>query len=230
MAGALYKIFDILRNFIYLEVLNGLGSIESNTAYSDLQFLFLVARDGKGEGAIVEIGGFTGKSAVAMALGSKWALREKIISIDPHYRGTKDVFIENIRRKGVADYIEPVFAASEDARKGFKKNIRLLFVDGNHDYEFVKKDILLWKDLVIDGGIIVFHDINWETVAKALDEFVMRSPEFVAEETVGCSLIVSKGRSANKALIDEVKIFNSMKDLLRPWKPTRRKWGALCRG
>ena len=162
-----------------------------------------------------------------MALGSKYAGREKVISIDPHYRLTRDQFMENIRGKRLESYVEPVFKTSEEARRSFGGKIRLLFIDGNHEYEFVRKDILLWKDAVIDGGIIVFHDINWETVARALNELVMKSPEFVVEETAGCSLIVSKGRSMNKGLIEEVKIFNAMKDILRPWKPTKRKWGAL---
>ena len=35
----------------------------------------------------------------------------------------------------------------------------VLFIDGDHTYEGVKQDYELYKPLVRDGGIIVFHDI-----------------------------------------------------------------------
>lgn len=35
----------------------------------------------------------------------------------------------------------------------------LIFIDGDHRYEFVKKDYLVYKDLVKKGGIIAFHDV-----------------------------------------------------------------------
>ena len=39
------------------------------------------------------------------------------------------------------------------------RKIDLLFIDGDHRYEGVKQDFLSYKNLVRDGGIIVFHDI-----------------------------------------------------------------------
>ena len=39
------------------------------------------------------------------------------------------------------------------------RQLDLLFIDGDHNYEGVKKDFLKYKYLVRDGGIIVFHDI-----------------------------------------------------------------------
>lgn len=39
------------------------------------------------------------------------------------------------------------------------RKLDLLFIDGDHEYEGVKKDFLKYKNLVREGGIIVFHDI-----------------------------------------------------------------------
>jgi cephalosporin hydroxylase len=39
-------------------------------------------------------------------------------------------------------------------------NVDLLFIDGDHTYEGVKQDYLMYKSLVNSGGYIVFHDIN----------------------------------------------------------------------
>jgi len=43
--------------------------------------------------------------------------------------------------------------------KNFIGNCDILFIDGDHSYEGVKKDYLMYKDLVNPGGIIAFHDI-----------------------------------------------------------------------
>ena len=39
------------------------------------------------------------------------------------------------------------------------RQLDLLFIDGDHNYEGVKKDFLKYRHLVREGGIIVFHDI-----------------------------------------------------------------------
>lgn len=39
------------------------------------------------------------------------------------------------------------------------KEIGLLFIDGDHRYEGVKRDFELYSAEVSDGGMIVFHDI-----------------------------------------------------------------------
>ena len=35
----------------------------------------------------------------------------------------------------------------------------MLFIDGDHNYAGVKKDYLMYRDLVRSGGLIIFHDI-----------------------------------------------------------------------
>lgn len=58
----------------------------------------------------------------------------------------------------VADsHDENVFSQIEDILKG--EEVDLLFIDGDHKYDGVKKDYELYKGLVREGGYIVFHDI-----------------------------------------------------------------------
>lgn len=40
--------------------------------------------------------------------------------------------------------------------------INLLFIDGGHDYEEVKQNTLKWEPHVADGGVILFHDIDYK--------------------------------------------------------------------
>lgn len=41
------------------------------------------------------------------------------------------------------------------------RKLDLLFIDGDHSYEGVKSDYLMYKSLVKSGGLIAFHDINF---------------------------------------------------------------------
>lgn len=51
---------------------------------------------------------------------------------------------------------------SQDVAKIWTKPISLLFIDGDHSYEGVKKDTLSWEPLVKKGGTIIFHDIDYK--------------------------------------------------------------------
>jgi predicted O-methyltransferase YrrM len=219
MRGVMVKqVFDIAFSFIYLKIFRRIDRIQYTTGYSDLQFLFLAARRGAGEGAIVEIGSYKGKSTVALAFGSKLAGREKVFSIDPHYGGTKDIMLNNLSMMNAADYVVPIFKRSEEAAVSFDSKVRLLFIDGKHDYESVKKDILSWKDLVSEGGIISLHDYDLPDVARAIDELIKGSDEFIVEGTTGCSMLVSKAPRKNAELFDTIRLFNRSKRFFFPWK------------
>ncbi|OGW83264.1 MAG: hypothetical protein A2987_05825 [Omnitrophica bacterium RIFCSPLOWO2_01_FULL_45_10] len=214
---------DPLFTYYFLKLVKKIDRVKSQTAYSDLQFLFLMARKGWGEGALVEIGSSEGKSAIAMALGSKLSEREKVFCVDPHIEGTKDIFLKNLDMMALSDYVVPIFGFSEEARKSFDKKIRMIFIDGDHRYEAVKKDILLWKDLLIDGGVMAFHDYNWEGVARAVGELIRDTDEFMIEGTTGCTIFASKKITKNRKLFREVRIFNRTKDLVRPWKALEKQ-------
>lgn len=215
MVTLLANITDILSVFIFLKLCIQIDKAESTTGYSDLQALFFAARDGWGVGSIVEIGAYKGKSTICLAWGSRLAKREKVVSIDPHTGGTHAVYSGNLEKRCVKEYVKPYINTSEEARKVFNAPVRLLFIDGLHEYVWVRKDILLWKDLVIDGGLIIFHDYNWPGVRKAVDELLeSREENFLAEIEVGCSIVISKGKRNNKELIEKISTFNKMKKFL----------------
>ena len=48
-----------------------------------------------------------------------------------------------------------------DVLGGDDFSIFLLFIDGHHGYEDVKKNTLKWEPFVISGGTILFHDIDY---------------------------------------------------------------------
>ncbi len=70
----------------------------------------------------------------------------------------------------------------------------MLWIDGSHIYEDVKKDFLLWSKFLKKGGIIVFHDSNkknggtkwnmgWPGPTLVVDE-VIKEPEWINIEKI----------------------------------------------
>jgi predicted O-methyltransferase YrrM len=55
--------------------------------------------------------------------------------------------------------------------------IDAIFIDGNHDYEFVKSDFERFSPFLKKGGVILFHDANWDGVKQLLDEIGAEIPE-----------------------------------------------------
>lgn len=49
--------------------------------------------------------------------------------------------------------------------------VDFIFIDGDHSYEGVKQDFEMYSDLVRDGGIIAFHDIQHQHPRVGVDEF-----------------------------------------------------------
>jgi predicted O-methyltransferase YrrM len=47
---------------------------------------------------------------------------------------------------------------SQDIGKKWDKAIDFMWIDGSHDYEDVREDILAWSPWVVEGGIIAVHD------------------------------------------------------------------------
>ncbi len=154
---------------------------------AEAEFLYNAAKDGPGEGVIVEIGSWKGKSTVCLAKGSKDAKREKVYAIDPHLGETElvkqtDTFSEfkaNIKATNVEDYVIPMKMKSEEAARKWEKKIRLLWIDGAHDYENVLKDFNLWEKHLVKGGIISFHDtLNFPGPKKVVREKIFYSDRF----------------------------------------------------
>lgn len=120
------------------------------------------------DGDIVEIGSLFGKSTICLALGLK---RHKVYAIDPHIGpyGTVDKsssfekFKDNIEKAGVKDKVVPIVMTSESAFKEGNvksKKIGMIWIDGNHDYDYVKKDFEIWSTVLKPNGIIAFHDFS----------------------------------------------------------------------
>ena len=136
----------------------------------------------------VEVGSWKGKSAAYLAV--EIINSNKNISLDcvdtwmgsnedPHVNDfyvksntLYELFIENT--SSLSSVINPIRMDSVSASKKYEDNsLDFVFIDANHEYDYVKKDIEAWFPKVKVGGIIAGHDYKygWTDVDKAVDEF-----------------------------------------------------------
>jgi predicted O-methyltransferase YrrM len=61
---------------------------------------------------------------------------------------------------------------SDDAIKNIPDNLDFIYIDGNHEYKYVKKDMENYWEKVKKGGILAGHDIaSFPGVGEALIKF-----------------------------------------------------------
>lgn len=152
-------------------------AIESQGWITDAEAVHLY-RLAKGcyKGCIVEIGSYKGKSTMFLAAGSKAGRFAKVYAIDPHdggpfhlketdaltetdvYVNTYEEFCNNLEASGLAEHVEAIVKRAEDVVGNWIGDIGFLFIDGDHYYENVLQDLLLWTPHVVKGGIVAIHD------------------------------------------------------------------------
>ncbi len=128
----------------------------------------------------LEVGAFMGGSAFFMAITAK-----SVTSVDTFKAWTNgqtqgeeittlDAYLKATAR--FRNVIWPVVMTSEEAARTIAGDWDFIFIDADHSYETVKRDIELWRPRVRRGGILAFHDYSDEPecaypgVKQAVDE------------------------------------------------------------
>jgi predicted O-methyltransferase YrrM len=119
----------------------------------------------------VEIGSALGKSASYIGMALKENGRGMLYAIDPH-EPTKwnDVnavdsfkeFTSNLSSIGVREQVSVIRSYSDAAAREWSLPIDLIFIDGDHSYEGVKRDWELFLPHVKPSGVVIFHDTIWD--------------------------------------------------------------------
>lgn len=128
------------------------------------RLLFALAANAPPRGAIVEIGSAEGKSTIWLASGVLAGGKGGVVyAIDPHEsylgrRNTHEEFLRNMKRAHVGEVVVGLKMTSEEANRGWKEPVRLLFIDGDHAYGSVRQDFELWSRHLVAGGLVAFHD------------------------------------------------------------------------
>lgn len=152
------------------------------------------------DGAVfAEIGSFHGKSTVYMAEKIKLSGKDiKWFTID-HFEGTQDeheqellsltgtlyeTYLKNI--EPVKEYIHTIREDSKEAHRHFADgSLDFLFIDGDHTYKGMRKDLELWYPKVKSGGYIGGHDYAEPTcgVKMAVDSYFLFDQTIIKDRT-----------------------------------------------
>jgi SAM-dependent methyltransferase len=146
------------------------ADVEGWLTEAQAQRLDRCARAVPGDGRIVEIGSFRGRSTIVLARAA--ADGAEVVAVDPHLgsdRGPQEIaaqpelgeedtrlFRANLERHGVLDRVRHVRMLSSQAP--LPDSIDLLYVDGAHRFGPARGDIVRWGARVRDGGTLLIHD------------------------------------------------------------------------
>jgi len=178
------------------------------------RLLYDLVLNSSGVGEVVELGAYQGKSTICLAQALKKIGKGSLITVDnfngDKYTGKSDsffnVFMDNLHKYDLEEWVTPLNSDFNDASQIFNKKIRLLFIDGSHSYEDVKKDFGAWGQKVSDGGVIIFHDaLAWPGVVKFIKEVITtgkyKDINFL-NDYAGMAYMI-KGDKASEDFIDE---------------------------
>jgi predicted O-methyltransferase YrrM len=162
--------------------------IFTHMTQDELISIHQVARSVGQDSVCVEIGSYLGASScfIASALSpdsriiciDTWqndAMRYEDADTDAEKRDTHAEFVRNTHR--FRDKIIQIRKWSHDAIPdilSISREINFLFIDGDHNYEGVKRDWDLYSPLLPPGALVAFHDTGWaEGVQRVVREDVV---------------------------------------------------------
>ncbi len=121
---------------------------------------------------VLEIGTYCGLATVCLARSA-----ESVVTVDyfdgrgtPDPRDTLPIFRAAIERHGVKDKVTWLYPDDE-----LEGKFDLAFIDASHRYEDVKADIEKCRAVLVDGGVLAFHDYRDPAqpgVTRAVDELL----------------------------------------------------------
>ncbi len=149
-----------------------LSNVEGLISLGEAEMLYDLARKIT-DGCIVEAGSYRGKSTVALARGAIDGAQAPIYAIEPHaeFHGVggmtfgppdRGAFYKAMLDTGGYHVVRLVNLSSEQVAPTWQEPVQLLFLDGDHSYEGVKRDFDCWQPHLRDDATILFDDATVE--------------------------------------------------------------------
>lgn len=132
--------------------------------------LFWLADQSSQHKAIVEIGSFLGRSTRALAdntSGTVYAVDDWIGPRDVSWNITPPDFYK-IFNQNIEDLSNIVVVKSDHSNIQLDVVPDMVFIDGDHAYESVVRDIKYWHTRLAPGGLLCGHDLQLPTVQNAV--------------------------------------------------------------
>lgn len=130
-------------------------------------------------GCVVEVGSYRGRSAIALASGLTPAV--PLYAVEPHATfvgvsgfifGREDAaaFYRNMLRSGAYRRVRLVALSSEVVTPGWDVPVELLWLDGDHSYEGVRRDFMAWRPHLTRSATVLFDDCHLSDIVRFTDE------------------------------------------------------------
>jgi predicted O-methyltransferase YrrM len=159
-----------------LDALSAIGAtIPGMIAPRSGEHLFSLCYFQQEQGDVVEIGSWQGRSTSFLARAVAESGNGGFFAID-HFRGNvgkeasyvvghedlsdlKGNFLANMERAGVAEAVNLLDMPNDQAAARLAdRQVRFLFIDGDHTPEGVRRDVELFFPMLVDGAIVAFDD------------------------------------------------------------------------
>lgn len=176
-------------------------STEGMVDFDEAVLLYCLAKDVKC-GCIVEIGSYRGRSSVFLGRGSLDGANVPVYAIDPHKSfigvlggvfGPKDrtAFYRAMLDNDCSEIVSLINLSSERFSPSWIEPVSLLWIDGDHSYEGVKRDFECWFLHLQANATIAFDDATDPELGprKLIDELIA-SKQFEELMNVGKVVVI----------------------------------------
>lgn len=175
----------------------------------EAELLYQLAQ-GVAHGCIVEVGSYRGRSTVALALGAAAGDDPSVYAVDPHepYIGTlggifgpedRGEFFRSMLFTRCYRNVRLINLSSDVITAGWRDPVGLLWIDGDHSYEGVRRDWDCWHPNLLSEATVVFDDARPEDnlgPARMVQELV-DAGEVKIEDVTGKVVALSLKGCAN---------------------------------
>ena len=199
------------------DILNKISEIEGWFRSDEIEMMYDIVKNLSGSAAIVEIGSWCGRSLSLITLAArKFGNYSKIFSIDPFLtsksedNGKFEIFKKNLEKNDILNEITHIKEKSHVAGMNFSEKIELLFIDGFHKYDYVKKDFELFSSNVIENGVIILHDVGSYFGPTKLVQELLETRDLKAIAHIGSSFVFRKSKLSTE---DEIVNKNFLKNI-----------------
>ena len=97
---------------------------------------------------------------------------QKIAYVQEQLNEAKNIMLARIAAHPLKDRVEIIIKDSVEGSKGFEDGFfDYVYIDGNHSYAAVIKDLNSWYPKVKKGRFMAGHDYMTEATARAVNEF-----------------------------------------------------------
>jgi predicted O-methyltransferase YrrM len=149
----------------------------------------------------VEIGTFTGATTTTIARATGHVVytvdiplgeptRYKLGADNQKYIGRTSAFGDDVKGRIIAIRCDSAYLTLP-----YNLAVGFAFIDGAHTYEYCWNDFLKVEPLLVDGAVVLFHDVGvWPGVGEAVDEIVKRHAGWQWSAYGGTSLVWGRKR------------------------------------